>query len=225
MRTFSRTILVLAALSSAALAQSPFSIGLNVIKGLDGLTKVTDRPVAFSLDLGYQGILGGTEIPFRASIAYHHFPGAATTNVRHFVSDDPFTTKDTKVSGVDTSLSSFQLAGDIYVPTPIKALKIVSGFSLNKWHTSNPWLTLGHDSDPNANSMASHSNGAEIKFGFRTGIAYEVNECVTLLIRYQFVSLGSTYALDDRKLTKPGVVRIDEKVNPAWIDFGITYRF
>jgi|GEM_PF-5297212 len=223
MRKSTLSLLAFAALSSAAMAQSPFSIGVNAINGLNGVTSITGKSLAYSLEVGYQGILGGTQIPYRASLAYARFPGSDTMDVRHFVGDDPFVTRTAQVTGVDTTLSNIQLAGDVYLPLPVPHLRMITGMSLNKWHSNNPWLTLGRDY--NTPSQQTHSNGPEIKFGFRAGLSYDLTEKVACVLRYQFSALGSTYGLDDRDAAKPGVLVVDQRANLAWLDLGITYRF
>jgi opacity protein-like surface antigen len=225
MRTFTPLLLACAALTSA-FAQSPFAVGLNVARGLDGITKVTDKAWGGgSLEVGYQGILGGTKIPFRAALAYGQFPGAKTMTIRHFTSMDPFTSHTEQVSGVDTTLKNLQLSGDIFLPTPVSRLSFVSGISINKWHADNPWITLGRDPNPDAPSQAKRSTGPELKFGFRAGLSYELNERMTCVLRYQFSALGSTFGLDDSDPAKPGILQVDRPVNPTWLDLGITYRF
>lgn len=216
-----------AAITSVAMAQSPapspFTVGVNLINGLNGVTSITDKTLGASIEVGYQGILGGTQIPYRASLTYVRFPGSDTMKVRHFLQDDPFVAVVKQHSGVDTSLSDIQVAGDIYLPLPIPRLKLITGMSLNKWHANNPWLTLGRDSSQPPSSQDLHSNGPEIKFGFRAGLSYDLTDRITGVLRYQWSALGSTYAVDER--STPSVLQVDQSVNPSWIDLGITYRF
>ena len=212
--------------SAASLkAQSPLSVGINLVDGLDGLKAVTGKASGFTLDFGYQGLIGSTGLPFRASLAYLAFPGSNSVDIHDLLSDNgsqSTTWKPVTKTGVNRDLTDLQLACDVYMNTGVEHLSLVTGLSVNKWHTNNEWLNLGRAEDGTP-----HSNGPQLKLGFRAGLAYEVSKNYTIQVRYQFAALGYLFSIDDRPQANvtPGSLVADQRMNPSWIDFGVTYRF
>lgn len=139
--------------------------GLNLVLPLQTLTAMTNQngvSGGFTAELGFNGHLGNTTVPFRTSLSINDLPGKA---------DD---------QGVKMSLMNYQLAGDLFTATGVKGLSIVTGLSANKW-------SLKY-TDPSG-SAAPATKG--IKFGGRIGLEYAVSPAVTLSALVQLVEFGT----------------------------------
>jgi hypothetical protein len=187
MRIPFRALALVAALAGPALlaqdAQKPWTAGANLSFALDGLKNITHKSNGFVVDFGYTGHLGGTSVPFRTSFGYQFFPGSEEL-------------------GLKTSLTSYQLAGDILIDTPWKNLQFITGLSLQKYHAKAEATGLGSTSE----------NVKGTKFGARLGVEYQINSAWSAQLMVQMTELGT-----DATATVG--------INPSWLQAGVKFHF
>ncbi|HJV21159.1 MAG TPA: hypothetical protein VJ570_00625 [Holophagaceae bacterium] len=181
---FAVAALACAGLSAQAPARSPWDAGASLVLPLDGLKKVTQASGLGGLVLegGYNGYVHGTKLPFRASVSLNAFPGK-------------------EVDYVKSSLLGLQVAADVFAPTGIDRLSMVTGLSLNRWR----W-----DYQDATHRVTSTMKGP--KMGARFGFDYEVNPRLTASLLLQVTELG----VDAQSI---------RGYNPTWIQAGAKYRF
>ncbi len=187
MRTPLRILALGAVLAGTGLvaqeADKTWTAGASISAALDGLKDITGKTNGFVVDFGYNGHLGATTVPFRASLGYQLFPGTANA------------------SGVKQSLTSIQLAGDIFVDSPWKNLKFITGLSLNQYKVKTESATV---------NTTDSAKGT--KFGARLGLEYQFNAAWSAQALVQITELGT----DANKSTG---------LNPSWAQFGVKFHF
>ena len=186
MRTPFRILALGAVLASSGLvaqeAQKTWTAGASLTTALDGLKEVTHKTNGFVVDFGYNGHLGSTEVPFRASLGYQIFPGSDYT-------------------GLKQSLTSIQLAGDIFIATPWKDLQFITGLSVNRYKVKSETATL---------STTDSAKGT--KLGARLGLEYLFTPSWSGQLLVQMTELGT----NANKSTG---------INPSWIQAGVKFHF
>jgi hypothetical protein len=101
--------------ASLSAAEGPrWDAGGAFLIGLDGLKSVTGNGQGTNLQVGFNGHIANSEVPFRASLQHYTMPWDGS-NPAH------------------TGLRDLQLAGDIFTSTPFARLRLLTGISLNKW--------------------------------------------------------------------------------------------
>lgn len=162
----------------------PWDGGLNLVLPLDGLKTVTQANGfgGITAEVGYNNLVHGTKLPFRASLSLNVLPGK-------------------EVDYVKSSLLGFQGAIDVFAPTGIDRLSMVTGLSLNRWR----W-------DYQDATQHSTTTMKGPKMGARFGFDYQVNPKVTASLLLQMTELGV-----DPQSTRG--------YNPSWIQAGAKYRF
>lgn len=187
MKTPLRFLALGAALTCSGLVaqetQKSWTAGASMTQALDGLKGVTHKTTGFIVDFGYNGHLGNTDVPFRASLGYQLFPGS-------------------DYEGLKQSLTSMQLAGDIFVASPWKNLQFITGLSLNKYQVKAELAGLGSETE----------TVKGIKFGARVGAEYKFSPAWSGQMMLQMTELG-TNADGSRGF------------NPSWIQVGVKFHF
>jgi hypothetical protein len=187
MRTPLRILALGAVLASSGLVaqdtSKSWTAGVSLTAALDGLKEVTHETNGFVVDFGYNGRLGNTTVPFRASLGYQIFPGSAAE------------------TGLKQSLTSIQLAGDIFISSPWKDLQFITGLSLNKYKVKSESATF---------STTESVEGT--KFGARLGMEYQFNPAWSAQLLVQMTELGTDSAASTG-------------VNPSWLQAGVKFHF
>ena len=190
--------LVAVAISAPLAAQAPtgWHVGgsLSYASGMSLKKEITNQDLGYILDAGYTGKLAATDVDFRTSLALEFFPGKDLEQTKH-------------------SLNGVQLAGDLFVNTPIPRLRIITGVSLNQWSLKN--------SDPINGSWTNSVKG--VKFGGRIGMDYMINKNWSAELLMQIVELGTNEELTSKSPNGDdyGV----RGVNPSWAQLGVKYHF
>ena len=164
-------------------AQKTWTAGASFTVALDSLREVTHNTNGFVEDFGYNGHLGNTDVPFRASLGYQYLPGKED-------------------SGLKQSLTSFQLAGDIFIPSGFKDLQFITGLSINKYKVKAEAAGLGSDTESVKGP----------KFGARVGLEYQFNPAWSGQLLLQMTELGTDAAATTG-------------INPSWIQAGVKFHF
>jgi hypothetical protein len=119
-------------------------------------------------------------------------------------------------NGLKTSLSSVQLAGDVFLPTAIQNLHGVVGVSINYYSAS----FSGTESwDPN--DVEHHFAFKDIeglKLGYRLGLEYSFSKSLSGEILMQQTELAGHTIAGDTFIRRGGI-------NPAWLQLGVHYHF
>jgi hypothetical protein len=207
-----------------------WDVGAGLVLGTDNLKEITNKS-GFSggaVDVGFNGLLAGTTIPFRISLGGNFFPGQEV--VRHDPYEDgrytqPLHQVDQNVKG---SLSGYQLAGDLFINTGYQGLRIVSGLSVNKWklkrsatfaQAADTWSVVAGAWHQNVGAIAAGTVNYDesisvkgYKLGGRFGLEYTVNKNWSVNALLQYTELGM-----DHYETKG--------INPSWLQFGAKYHF
>lgn len=167
-------------------AQKSWTAGASLTAALDGLKEVTHKTNGFVVDFGYNGHLGNSAVPFRASLGYQNFPGTANA------------------AGLKQSLTSLQLAGDIFIATPWKNLQFITGLSVNQYKVKSESTTV---------NTTDSAKGP--KFGARLGLEYQFTSAWSAQALIQMTELGTN-------APKP---KATTGVNPSWFQAGVKYSF
>lgn len=190
--------LALGMLAIPASAQGTgFYVGgnLSYAGGMSLKNSVTKQDLGLVVDGGYIGKLASTDIPFRASLGLGWFPGA-------------------KDNGRQANAFNAQVAGDIFINTPVDKLRLITGLSFNKWR-----MDISYD-DPAMGSFTNNVKG--IKFGARLGVDYTFSSKLTGELLLQMTELGT-----DQDFTKDpqGSTLGRVPINPSWLQVGLKYHF
>lgn len=190
MRTPLRILALGALLAGSGLmaqeAQKTWTAGASLTAALDGLKEVTHKTNGFVVDFGYNGHLGNSAVPFRASLGYQNFPGTANA------------------AGLKQSLTSLQLAGDLFIASPWKNLQFITGLSVNKYKVKSESATV---------NTTDSAKGP--KFGARLGLEYQFTSAWSAQLLIQMTELGTN-------APKPFATT---GVNPSWFQAGVKYSF
>ncbi|WP_243322590.1 outer membrane beta-barrel protein [Geothrix sp. SG200] len=188
---------LLGLLALPALAQSsPFSVGGGLILGLDSYKKAVNSSTGFTLNAGYDTNLLKSGVPARISFGLSLMPGKET-------------------NGLKTSLTLYQLAGDILVDTGARNLRGVIGLSLNSYTAK-----FSGQESPAVYDVDHHfpfHDAKGLKGGLRLGLEYATGS------HWSGQVLLQTTELSGRDRNDPLIRR--GGINPAWLEFGVRYRF
>lgn len=186
MRNSLRLLALGAALACTGLAaqetQKTWSAGASCTVALDSLKNVTYNTYGYDVDFGYNGHLGNTTVPFRASVGYQYFPG--TTN-----------------AGLRQSLTSYQLAGDIFVASPWKDVQFITGLSVNRYKQENETATA-----------KTKDNIKGTKLGARLGVEFGITPSWSAQVLLQLTEMGTN-------------ANQSSGINPSWVQAGVKYHF
>lgn len=165
-----------------------FFAGGGLIGALDSTKVATHSSLGFNVTGGMDFRIADGSYGFRPGIAINFLPGSE---------------KD----GVKTSLTDFQVYGDIVFDSGVKNLSFTAGLSVQRWYyktTYNAALAMPEDKG--------FLNGT--KLGLRAGAEYRFNSNLTAELMLQQTELGS----------KDGEARYNN-VNPGWLQVGVKYHF
>lgn len=186
MRKFMRfaALMLVAGVSIPALAQDSkmFTVGVDLNSSLDSTKNVTNNSTSYGLNFGYNGKLLGTTVPFRGTLGLNMFPGS-------------------EKEGVKTSLTSYYLAGDLFIATPVDKLFLVSGISLNKYKEK-----------VEAFGLSASESVKGYKLGARIGVEYAFTSNVSGTVMLQATELDYSEARGESR-------------NLSWMTFGVRYHF
>lgn len=145
-----------------AKSESRWDAGAALVLPLDGLKAVTQKSGlgGMTAELGYNGRVYNTQLPFRVSASVNALPGEQKDYVK-------------------SSLLGLQLAADIVAPTGIDKLSMVVGISVNQWR----W----DYQDPTTHSKTTMKGP---KAGFRWGFDYRLNRHWSASALLQMTELG-----------------------------------
>jgi hypothetical protein len=133
-------------------------------------------------------------------------------------------------SSLKHTFNNIQLSSDILVPIFNNRANWIIGLSLNKYSVKVSGAAKGQyspvDLDAATRSDATGSvvrtgdaNGTTTipgyKFGLRAGVDYKLNSNVSLQVLFQQTEMGRIFAKQGQLPT----------LNPAWLEFGVNYRF
>lgn len=201
MNRISLSLLALAALPLAA-QDSGFSAGGGLIVApktyFGAYDKVVHNNLGYFVNGGYQLSTSQAEVSARLSLTVAFMPGKTQEN-----------------SDLKTSLTLFQVSGDLLVPTPVNALHGVIGASLNKYSASFSGTESTDPADEAHHFPIKDASG--IKGGFRLGLEYNLNKSVNIELLFQQTELGGQNANDP-------VIRVGG-ANPSWLQLGVRYNF
>lgn len=167
---------------SAQEAKKSWTAGASLTAALDGLKEVTHKTNGFVVDFGYNGNLGNTSVPFRASLGYQMFPGA-----------DNF--------GLKQSLTSVQLAGDLFIESGLKNLSFITGLTVNKYKAKAEGFGINETESVKG-----------VKLGARLGLEYQFNPAWSAQLMVQMTELGTN-------------ATATTGINPSWIQAGVKFHF
>ncbi|WLT32273.1 hypothetical protein [Geothrix sp. PMB-07] len=191
---------------SAAKAQQTagWKAGAAIPYSMDSLSSFTNRTLmGLCLDGAYQVPVADSTTFIRLGLGLNAFPGQE------------------KTSGTLTRKVSFmseQVTADVIVPISTSRWALVAGISANNWHVNS---TLRDSSDPAMEGTSGAVKKVFGKFGFRTGLEYQVASRLALTALFQQTELGS-----DARLRKGGDdIYGYQGINPSWIQVGIRYSF
>jgi|GEM_PF-1722952 len=169
----------------------------------NNLKDYTNQPFfGICLDASYQKAFPDSKSKYRLGLGINYFPG-----------------KELEKDAQKVSLTGFQANIDIVIPINRTYLLVITGASVNTWFKS----VSGRDTfDPSINNNVSGMvDNAFGKLGFRFGFEYIVDSQFSVAALFQMVELGT-----DNEFLKGGdPVRGRNTVNPAWIQFGLSYKF
>lgn len=202
-----RSILLLASLASlagAARAQdAPWALNAGAIGALDALKKVTGAGTGLALGLSRELRVQETAIPLRVSLNLHVLHGKAGEGE------------------LKTSLQSLQVAGDVLLETPLRGVRWVTGFSLNRYRVSNSGVPQ-QDPSGSFRTYWAATPDTGVKAGLRFGLHFRTSRRWSAELLYQVTELGRTPAEVASKLM-PSAVK--GPTNPAWLQVGMGLHF
>ena len=173
-----------------------FSAGGALILGLDSYKKAVNNSTGLTLNLGYDTELYKSGVPARVTFGVGLMPGK-------------------ELNGLKTSLTLFQLAGDLLVNTEVQGLRGVIGLSVNSYSAR-----FSGQESPSVYDVDHHfpfRDAKGIKGGLRLGLEY------TFSPRWTGQALLQTTELAGRQRYDPLIRR--GGINPAWLEFGMRYQF
>jgi hypothetical protein len=182
---------------SLSAQDSAFSINAGLISALDSLKKATNASTAFQIGGDYHTKVITTEVPARVGLTFASMPGSDW-------------------NGLKTSLTLFQLHGDLLLDGPTPAWHPVLGLSVNHYSMTKHGIENTEDPlDRDHHFPVLDAKGAKI--GFRVGLDYTLTRHMELEFMFQQTELAGK-DLTDSMVRAGGV-------NPAWLEFNVRYRF
>lgn len=200
MKRLSISLLTLLALPLAA-QETGFSVGGGVLVApssyFGSYDKVVNNNIGYYANGAYTMKTAETDVTGRVTASYFSMPGK------------------TKSNNLKTSLSLFQISGDVIFPTGVEALDGVVGLSVNKYSVSNSGVESADPTDaPNHFPV---KDGAGLKGGFRLGVEYTFTKAIKAELLLQQTELGGQNGNDP--------VKRAGGCNPAWLQVGVRYSF
>jgi len=188
-------LLGLLALPMAAQSTN-FSGGVALIYGLDSYKKAVNNTTGLTLNVGYDTSVYKSGIPARVTFGASLMPGKER-------------------NGLKTSLTLFQLAGDILIETEVQGLRGVVGLSVNSYSAK----FSGYESPAvfDADHHFPFRDAKGLKGGVRLGLEYSFSKQWSGQALLQATELAGRQRYDP--LIRQG------GINPAWLEFGARYRF
>ncbi|MFN7958864.1 MAG: hypothetical protein U0P46_11165 [Holophagaceae bacterium] len=170
--------------------------GAALIYGLDSYKKAVNSTAGLTLNLGYDTSVYKTDIPARVTFGVSLMPGKER-------------------NGLKTSLTLFQLAGDILIQTEVQGLRGVVGLSVNSYSAKFSGLESPAVFDAEHHFPFRDAKG--LKGGVRLGLEYVFSKRWSGQVLLQATELAGRQRYDP--LIRQG------GINPAWLEFGARYRF
>jgi hypothetical protein len=187
-----------------ALPMAAQSTGINVGAALivapkeyfGSYDKAVHNTIGGIINVGYDFNFYQTDVAGRATLSFASMPGKED-------------------NGLKTSLNSVQLAGDVFLQTPLQELRGVVGISLNEYSASFSGTEDWQSSDSDRHFAFKDCKG--LKFGYRLGIEYSFSKALSGEILIQQTELAG-HSISDNFVRRGGV-------NPAWMQLGVHYQF
>jgi len=189
-------------------------VGGGLLGGLDSTKTVTHSTLGFSVTGGADFRVADGSYGFRPGVAVYFLPGSAQ-------------------DGVKTSLTNFQVYGDIVFDSGIKNLSFTAGLSVQRWY---------YKTNADAGVVSPYQlddkgflNGT--KLGLRLGMEYQFTKNLSAELLFQQTDFGSkdgeakgnTYSSSGNfpppTPAQEGALINGTNVTPAWIQLGIKYHF
>lgn len=159
--------------------------------------KVTHNTFGFIVNGSYDTTVYQTDVPARLTVGVGFMPGK-------------------EEYGLKTSLTQFQVAGDILLQTSVEGLHGVVGISVNYYSASFAGTeSTGVTGDPRYNFPFKDCKGT--KFGYRLGLEYAFNKSWSGELMMQQTELAG-HSISDNAVRRGGI-------NPAWLQLGVHYKF
>lgn len=179
-----------------AAQSTDFSAGGALIYGLDSYKKAVNSTMGLTLNFGYDTAVYKSGIPARITFGVGLMPGKER-------------------NGLKTSLTLFQLAGDILVQTDVPGLRGVFGLSVNSYSAR----FSGYESPAvfDADHHFPFRDAKGLKGGLRLGVEY------AFTTRWSGQALLQATELAGRQRYDP-LIR-QGGINPSWLEFGARYKF
>jgi len=179
-----------------AAQSTDFSAGGALIYGLDSYKKAVNSTTGLTLNIGYDTAVYKSGIPARITFGVGLMPGKER-------------------NGLKTSLTLFQLAGDILVQTDVPGLRAVFGLSINSYSAK----FSGFESPAvfDADNHFPFRDAKGLKGGLRLGVEYAFST------RWSGQALLQATELAGRQRYDPLIRK--GGINPAWLEFGARYKF
>ncbi len=197
MRLIPRALLLGTMALSLAAQESPFSVNGGIISALDSLKKATYNSTGLQIGADYHTKVLSTEVPVRVGLNFASMPGS-------------------EHNGLKTSLTLFQLHGDVILDGPSASWHPLVGLSLN--HFSMTKKGVENAADPL--DLDHHFPVRDVKgtkIGVRMGVGYTVSRKVELELLFQQTELAGK-DLNDPLVRAGGI-------NPAWLEFNVRFHF
>lgn len=179
-----------------AAQSTDFSVGGALIYGLDSYKKAVNSTTGLTLNLGYDTAVYKSGIPARITFGVGLMPGKER-------------------NGLKTSLTLFQLAGDLLIQTDVPGLRGVFGLSVNSYSAR----FSGYESPAvfDADHHFPFRDAKGLKGGLRLGVEY------AFTTRWSGQALLQATELAGRQRYDP-LIR-QGGINPSWLEFGARYKF
>lgn len=191
-----------------------FFVGGGVIGALDATKTVTHSTLGFNLTAGADYRMGDGSYGFRPGVAINFLPGSAQ-------------------DGVKTSLTNFQVYGDVLFDSGIKNLSFSAGLSVQRWYyktTADAGIVSPLQLDDKG-----FLNGT--KLGLRLGMEYRFNKSFSAELLFQQTDFGSkngdpkgnVYSSNGNfpppTPAQEGTLINGTNVTPSWLQLGVKYHF
>lgn len=177
-------------MAQAADGPTPF-LGGGIISALDSTKEVTHSTLGYNITGGFDFRLADGTYGFRPGLAVNFLPGSD---------------KD----GVKTSLTNFQVYGDLVFNSGVQNLSFTAGLSVQRWYYKTTAAT--GTTSPYQLDGKGFLNGT--KLGARLGMEYRFNKNISSELVLQVVDFGA----------KDGEARTNV-VTPSWLQVGVKYHF
>lgn len=191
-----------------------YFVGGGLIGALDATKTVTHSTLGFDLTGGADFRSADGTYGFRPGVAINFLPGSA---------------KD----GVKTSLTNYQVYGDVIFDSGIKNLSFSAGLSIQRWY----YKTTADAGVVSPLALDDKGFLPGTKLGLRLGAEYRFNKSLTAELLFQQTDFGSkdgntrgnTYSTTGNfpppTPAQEGTLINGTNVTPSWIQVGVKYHF